>query len=470
MAPQEDWLGSLPRTALETPQVSTPEHREPGSRIAGLQKGLDMRFTVVVAALLSAIPIPARAQSSPADPMAVAIDRSTAEVLPQVVAWRRDFHQHPELGMQETRTAKVIADHLRALGMEVRTGVAGTGVVGVLRGGKPGKVVGLRADMDGLPVTEQVDVPFKSIEKAMWNGQEVGVMHACGHDNHMAILMGVATVLSRMRVDLPGTVKFIFQPAEEGPGGAEPMVKAGVLESPRVDAVFGLHVFPFTAGTIVYRSGPLMASADEFTIEITGRQTHGAVPWGGVDPIVIGAQIVTAFQSIVSRMVNIAQAPAVVTVGQFAAGNRSNIIPDTAELVGTVRAFDEAERTKIRQRITDIAKKYAEASGATAKVTFGLGYPVTTNNPALTARMVPTLERVAGPGKAIVGPLTGTAEDFSYFGQEVPGLFFFLGVTPPGQEASAAQNHSPLFFADESALPVGVRALASLAVDYLRGQ
>lgn len=274
MAPQEDWLGSLPRTALETPQVSTPEHREPGSRIAGLQKGLDMRFTVVVAALLSAIPIPARAQSSPADPMAVAIDRSTAEVLPQVVAWRRDFHQHPELGMQETRTAKVIADHLRALGMEVRTGVAGTGVVGVLRGGKPGKVVGLRADMDGLPVTEQVDVPFKSIEKAMWNGQEVGVMHACGHDNHMAILMGVATVLSRMRVDLPGTVKFIFQPAEEGPGGAEPMVKAGVLESPRVDAVFGLHVFPFTAGTIVYRSGPLMASADEFTIEIKIGRAH----------------------------------------------------------------------------------------------------------------------------------------------------------------------------------------------------
>ena len=414
--------------------------------------------------------MPALAQSSPTASLAAAVDRGAAEVLPQVVAWRRDFHQHPELGLQEVRTAKVIADHLRSLGLEVQTGVAGTGVVGLLKGGKPGKVVALRSDMDGLPVTEQVDLPFKSVQKAMWNGQEVGVMHACGHDNHMAILLGVATVLSRMKDDLPGSVKFIFQPAEEGPGGAEPMVKAGVLDNPKVDAVFGLHVFPYTAGTIVYRSGPLMASADEFTIAITGRQTHGAVPWGGVDPIVIGAQIVTALQSIVSRTVNIAQAPAVVTVGRFAAGNRSNIIPDTAELVGTVRAFDNDERVRIRERITAIATHYAEAAGATAKVTYGLGYPVTVNDPALTERMVPTLQRVAGPGKAIVGPLTGTSEDFSYFQQQVPGLFFFLGVTPPGQEATAAQNHSPLFFADESALPVGVRALASLTVDFLVGK
>jgi amidohydrolase len=354
--------------------------------------------------------------------------------------------------------------------MEVQTGVAGTGVVGILTGAKPGKVVALRSDMDGLPVTEQVDVPFKSTDKAMWNGQETGVMHACGHDNHLAMLMGAATVLARMRSELPGTVKFIFQPAEEGPGGAEPMVKAGVMRNPTVDAVFGVHVFPFTAGTIVYRPGPAMASADEFTIEITGRQTHGAVPWGGVDPIVVGAQIVTAFQSIVSRTVNIAQAPAVVTVGKFAAGNRSNIIPEKAELVGTVRAFDEGERVRIRERITAIATGYAAAAGATATVEFGLGYPVTRNDPALTARMVPTLERVAGPGRAVVGPLTGTAEDFSYFQQEAPGLFFFLGVSTPGQEAAAAQNHSPLFFADESALPVGVRALASLAVDFLRGQ
>jgi amidohydrolase len=424
-----------------------------------------MRTNAFLVACLAVLPVLSTAQ--PADSVVTAIDRTTAEILPQVVGWRRDFHQHPELGMQEARTSKIIAEHLRGLGMEVQTGVAGTGVVGILKGGRSGKVVGLRADMDGLPVTEQVDLPFKSTQKAMWNGQETGVMHACGHDNHMAILMGVATVLARMRAELPGTVKFIFQPAEEGPGGAEPMVKAGVLENPKVDAVFGLHVFPYPSGTIVYRSGPLMASADEFTIEITGRQTHGAVPWGGVDPIVIGAQLVSSMQSIVSRTVNIAQAPAVVTVGKFTAGNRSNIIPDKAELVGTVRAFDQAERAKIRQRLTDMATKYAEAAGATAKVTWGLGYPVTTNDPALTERMVPTLQRVAGPGKAIVGPLTGTAEDFSYFQQQVPGLFFFLGVTPSGQEATAAANHSPLFFADEAALPVGVRALANLTVDFL---
>ena len=420
---------------------------------------------IALIATLCLLPVTAAAQQP--DAVTTAIDRSTAEILPQVVAWRRDFHQHPELGMQEMRTSKIVADHLRSLGLKVQTGVAGTGVVGVLEGGKPGKVVALRADMDGLPVTEQVDVPFKSTQKAMWNGQETGVMHACGHDNHIAILMGVATVLSRMRAELPGTVKFLFQPAEEGPGGAEPMVKAGVLQNPKVDAVFGLHVFPYTAGTIVYRSGPLMASADEFTIEITGKQTHGAVPWGGVDPIVIGAQLVTSMQSIVSRTVNIAQAPAVVTVGKFTAGNRSNIIPDKAEIVGTARAFDNAERAKIRDRITAMATKYAEAAGATAKVTWGLGYPVTTNDPALTEKMAPTLQRVAGPGQAIVGPLTGTAEDFSYYQQEVPGLFFFLGVTPPGQEGTAAQNHSPLFFADEAALPVGMKVLANLAIDYL---
>jgi amidohydrolase len=416
---------------------------------------------LLAAAGLAAMPTMATAQDSV----------NVSDALQQrVVGWRRDLHQHPELSTLETRTAAKVADHLRALGLTPRTGIAGTGVTAILKGGKPGPRVALRADMDGLPVTEQVDLPFKSTQKAMWNGQETGVMHACGHDNHIAILMGVATVLSRMRADLPGTVKFIFQPAEEGPGGAEPMVKAGVLDNPKVDAVFGLHVFPYAAGTIVYRSGPLMASADEFTIEITGKQTHGAVPWGGVDPIVVGAQIVTSLQSIVSRTVNIAKAPAVVTVGKFSAGNRSNIIPDKAELVGTVRAFDNDERTKIRERLTAMATKYAEAAGATATVTWGLGYPVTTNDPALTEKMVPTLQRVAGPGKAIVGPLTGTAEDFSYFQQEVPGLFFFLGVTPPGNEATAAQNHSPLFFADESALPVGVRALASLTVDYLQGQ
>lgn len=405
-------------------------------------------------------------------PVAADAERKIEATLRQVVTWRRDFHQHPELGMQETRTSKIIADHLTSLGLQVTVGVPGapTAVVGLLKGGKPGPVVALRADMDGLPVTEQVDLPFKSTAKATWNGVDTGVMHACGHDNHMAILLGAATALAGVREQLPGSVKFIFQPAEEGPGGAEPMVKAGVLKNPDVSAVFGLHVFPFPAGSIVYRSGPLMASADEFTITIKGRQTHGAVPWGGVDPIVIGAQIVTAFQSIVARQVNIAEAPAVVTVGKFAGGNRSNIIPDSVELVGTIRAFDEGERTKIRQRVKDIATHYAEASGATAVVEFGLGYPVTRNDPTLTARMVPTLQRVAGEAQVKVGALTGTAEDFSYFGQDVPGLFFFLGVTPSSQDPTrAALNHSPLFFADESALPVGVRAMTHLTLDYLFG-
>lgn len=423
-------------------------------------------------ATLVTLTLPGAALAQTPGPVAADAERRIEAGLRQVVTWRRDFHQHPELGLQETRTSKIIADHLRSLGLEVQVGVPGapTAVVGVLKGGKPGRVVGLRADMDGLPVTEQVDLPFKSTAKAVWNGVETGVMHACGHDNHMAILLGAATALSGMKDQLPGTVKFIFQPAEEGPGGAEPMVKAGVLKNPNVDAVFGLHVFPFPAGQIVYRSGPLMASADEFTITITGRQTHGAVPWGGVDPIVIGAQIVTAFQSIVARQVNIAEAPAVVTVGKFAGGNRSNIIPDTVELVGTIRAFDEGERTKIRERVRAIATNYATASGATAKVEFGLGYPVTKNDPALTERMVPTLRRVAGDAQVKVGALTGTAEDFSYFQQDVPGLFFFLGVTPPSQDASkAALNHSPLFFADETALPVGVRALTHLTLDYLFG-
>ena len=426
----------------------------------------------VAGTVLVDLALSGRASAQTPGPVAADAERKIEATLRQVVTWRRDFHQHPELGMLETRTSKIIADHLTSLGLQVTVGVPGapTAVVGLLKGGKPGPVVALRADMDGLPVTEQVDLPFKSTAKATWNGVETGVMHACGHDNHMAILLGAATALAGVREQLPGSVKFIFQPAEEGPGGAEPMVKAGVLKNPDVSAVFGLHVFPFTAGSIVYRSGPLMASADEFTITIKGRQTHGAVPWGGVDPIVIGAQIVTAFQSIVARQVNIAEAPAVVTVGKFAGGNRSNIIPDTAELVGTIRAFDEGERTKIRQRVKDIATHYAEASGATAVVEFGLGYPVTRNDPALTDRMVPTLKRVAGEAQVKVGALTGTAEDFSYFGQDVPGLFFFLGVTPSSQDpAKAALNHSPLFFADESALPVGVRALTHLTLDYLFG-
>jgi amidohydrolase len=365
----------------------------------------------------------------------------------------------------------VIADELRKLGYEVTTGVAGTGVVGVLKGSRPGPVVALRSDMDALPVTEQVDLPFKSTAKADWNGQQVGVMHACGHDNHMAIQLGAATVLAKLRDRLPGTVKLIFQPAEEGPGGAEPMIKEGALDNPKVDAIFGLHVFPFPAGSISYRPGPLMASTDNFTIRVKGRQTHGAIPWGGVDPIVIGAQIVTALQTIISRSVNITEAPAVVTVGRFTAGNRSNIVPEEAELEGTVRAFDENVRKDIHNRIRLLAANIAEGSGATATVEFGLGYPVTRNDPALTERMAATLRRVAGESNVRLASLTGTAEDFSFFQQKVPGMFIFLGVTPRDQDhTKAPQNHSPLFFADESALPVGVRVMTNLALDYLHGK
>jgi amidohydrolase len=437
-----------------------------------------MRIALFLTLLLLAPPagnslsVYASQTASAVNPLAAEVDRLATEINPQVVAWRRDFHQHPELGNQETRTAKVIADELRKLGYDVTTGVApGTGVVAVLKGGRPGPVVALRADMDGLPVTEQVNVPFRSTAKADWNGQQVGVMHACGHDNHMAIQLGVATVLAKMRDRLPGTVKLIFQPAEEGPGGAEPMVKANVLENPKVDAIFGLHVFPFPAGSIVYRSGPLMASADSFTIRVRGRQTHGAVPWGGVDPIVTGSQIVLALQTIISRSVDITSAPAVVTVGRFTGGNRSNIIPDEVELEGTIRAFDEGVRKNIQDRVRSIATNLAESAGATATVEFGLGYPVTRNDPALTEKMAPTLRRVAGENNVSVGPLTGTAEDFSYFQQQVPGLFLFLGVTPRDQDhTKAPANHSPLFFADESALPVGVRVMANLVLDYMHSR
>jgi len=429
-------------------------------------------FMMATVLALCATPLDAQA---PSNPLTADVDRLAAEVNPQVVAWRRDFHKNPELGNRELRTSKVIADELRKLGYEVTTNVATTGVVGVLRGAKPGPVVALRSDMDALPVAEQVDLPFKSTAKAMWNGVETGVMHACGHDNHMAILLGTATALARMKDRLPGTVKLIFQPAEEGlppgeVGGAEQMLKENVFENPKVDAVFGLHVFAFPAGEVRYRPGAMMASQDNFIIRVKGRQTHGAIPWGGVDPIVIGSQIVMAIQTIISRNINITEAPAVVTVGRFTGGNRANIVPDQVELEGTIRAFDENVRKDIQARLRTLATNIAEGSGATAEVTIQSGYPVTRNDPALTERMVPTLRRVAGDANVRLASLTGTAEDFSYFEQRVPGMFVFLGVTPRDQDyTKAAQNHSPLFFADESALPVGVRVMTNLALDYLFG-
>ncbi len=432
---------------------------------------------MLLATLVSLAVEPGIAQTpTGSNPLAAEADRLATELNPQVVAWRRDFHKNPELGNREARTSKVIADELRKLGYDVRTNVATTGVIGVLKGGRPGPVVALRSDMDALPVTEQADLPFKSTAKAPWNGQDVGVMHACGHDLHMSILLGTATALARMKDRLPGTVKLIFQPAEEGAppgevGGAEQMLKENAFDNPKVDAVFGLHVFPFPTGTILYRSGPLMASQDNFIIRVNGRGTHGAVPWGGVDPIVISAQIVTAMQTIISRSVNITEAPAVVTVGRITGGNRANIIPDSVELEGTIRAFDENARKAIQARLKSLATSIAEGAGGTADVTITPGYPVTRNDPALTERMLPTLRRVAGEKDLWVAPMTGTAEDFSYFQQSAPGMFIFLGVTPRDQDyKKAAQNHSPLFFADEAALPVGVKVMTNLALDYLFGR
>lgn len=425
----------------------------------------NVRTLTLLAILAAVAPVGLQAQTSRVHEE---LDRLTTQVNSKVVAWRRDIHAHPELGMQETRTAALVASHLKSLGMEVRTGVGGTGVVGVLRGGRPGKVVALRADMDGLPVTEMVNVPFASKVRTTYRGQEVGVMHACGHDNHVAILMGAAEVLAGMRAQLAGTVVFLFQPAEEGPGGAEPMIRDGALDNPKVDAIFGLHVWPGPAGDIIYRSGPTLAASNTLHIKVRGRQTHGANPWGGVDPIVVGSQIVLGLQTIVSRQINITTAPAIVTVAVFEGGIRSNIIPDSVVMEGTIRTYDMEQRASIFERVVRTAQMIAAASGATAEVTIDSGYPVTRNDPALTERMLPTLRRAVGSNSVSVGPLITGAEDFSYFQLRVPGVFVMLGVTPRDQDyRKAAANHSPYFFADESALPVGVRTMSSLAVDYL---
>ena len=415
---------------------------------------------------------PARAQDGGA--LAAEIDRLAERVMPRVVEWRRDVHQNPELGNREFRTSELVAEHLRSLGMEVTTGVAHTGVVAVLRGGRPGRVVALRADMDALPVSEQVDLPFASRVTTEYNGQQVGVMHACGHDNHVAIMMGVAEVLAGMRDRLPGTVKFIFQPAEEGApsgeeGGADLMLEEGAFGDPVPEVVFGLHVFSnLPVGHIGYVSGGAMAAADGLRITVHGKQTHAAMPWNGVDPIVTASQIVLGLQTIVSRQAPITVAPAVVTLGVMNGGVRSNIIPDSVTMAGTIRTLDEGMRMDIHERVKRTVENIAAASGARADVRVGLGLPVTVNNPALTSWAVPTLERVAGANKAYPTQPSLGAEDFSYYAQEVPGLFLFLGVTPEGQDpATAPANHSPLFFADEGALPVGVRALASLAVEYM---
>ena len=401
------------------------------------------------------------------------IDKLASEVEADVIAWRRDFHQHPELSNREFRTAEKIAAFLTSLKLDVQTGVAHTGIVGLLRGREEGTVVALRADMDALPVTEALDLPFASKVKAEYNGQEVGVMHACGHDAHMAMLRGAVHVLASLRDRLPGSVKFVFQPAEEGTpegeeGGAELMIRQGVLENPRPDVLFGLHVFPMTTGTIGYCAGPAMASTDGLRIVVRGRQTHGAMPWGGVDPIVVASQIVLGLQTIVSRQLDITQAPAVISIGSIHGGVRSNIIPESVEMIGTIRSLNPQMREDIHRRIKHTAERIAESGGAQAEVTIDLGYPVVVNDPELTQRMIPTLQRVAGQENVVPGSPKTVAEDVAYYLQQIPGLFFFLGITPQGSDpAKAAMNHSPYFFVDESALILGVRALSYLAVDYM---
>lgn len=393
-------------------------------------------------------------------------------VMPQVVEWRRDFHQHPELGNREFRTSGIVAEYLQYLGMEVRTEIAHTGVIGILRGGRPGPVVALRADMDALPVVEQVQLPFASIERTLYNGQDVGVMHACGHDNHVAILMGVASVMAQMQSELPGTVMFIFQPAEEGApegeeGGADLMLKEGAFADPRPNAVFGLHVSPIPVGAIALRKQGMMASSDEFKITVHGQQTHGAQPWAGIDPIVVAAQIVLGLQTIPSRQLDVTLTPSIVTVGAINGGVRNNIIPESVEMIGTIRTFDAETRDEIHERVRRTATQIAASAGATADVSIDIGYPVTANDPELTDKMMPTLRRVVGPGLVESPRVTG-AEDFSYFAEEVPGMFFFLGVAPDNPEL-VFPNHSPSFFADERALPIGVQTMTALALDFLNG-
>jgi len=410
-----------------------------------------------------------------ANSLTARIDAAAQSIEARVIAWRRDFHEHPELGNREFRTAAVVAEHLRRLGLdEVRTGVAHTGVVGVLVGARPGPVVALRADMDALPVKEEVDLPFASKATATWNGETVGVMHACGHDTHTAILMGVAEVLAGLRADLRGSVTFIFQPAEELPpegedGGAKMMIEEGALANPKPQAIFGLHVTSrLPLGVIGYRPGPTMASADNLSITVHGRQTHGAMPWLGVDPIVTAAQLVLGLQTVVSRQVDLTREPAVVTIGTIRGGVRENIIPDSVEMRGTIRTFDEDMRDDIHERVTYLAEAISRGSRAGCTVCIRKNYPVTVNHPRLTQAMLPTLCRTAGAERVVLVPKITGSEDFSFFQQLVPGLFFFVGVTPPGTDpATAAPNHSPRFQVDERSLLLGVRALAQLACDFL---
>lgn len=401
------------------------------------------------------------------------LNTSINNIEPQLIEWRRHLHANPELSNREFETAKYIEKHLRELGMEVQTGIAHTGVVGILKGDKPGPVLALRADTDALPVTEQVDVPFASKVTTEYRGEKVGVMHACGHDAHVAILMAAAEVFAHNKAELAGTLMFIFQPAEEGvpqdeEGGAQLMLKEGLFDELKPEAVFGLHVWAgLPTGDIAYRPGPMMAAVDELGIKVKGRQTHGSRPWGGIDPIVVSAQIINSVQTIISRRTDITQAPAVVSFGAIKGGIRNNIIPDEVEMIGTIRNFNMDTRDNIHQQLEQIATHVAHANGAEVEFNIYPGYPVTVNDRKLSAKMNSSLEAVFGADNVLDSGLITGAEDFSYLAQEVPGLFFFLGISPPDSDyQNAPSNHSPLFYIDEDALLNGVRAFVQLVQDY----
>lgn len=415
-------------------------------------------------------------QQANAQTLRATITTAADKIEAKVIAWRRDFHENPELSNRENRTSEIVAKHLKSLGMQVTTGVAKTGVVGLLVGGKPGPVIALRADMDGLPVLENTGLPFASKVKSTYNGNEVPVMHACGHDAHVAILMGVAEILTGMKKDLKGTVKFIFQPAEEGApkgeeGGAELMVKEGVLENPKVEAIFGLHLnAQLEVGKINYRPGGMYAGVGDMRIVVKGKSAHGAYPWLAVDPIVVSAQIINSLQTIISRNVKLTENAAVVTIGAIHGGNRSNIIPEEVEMLGTVRTLSEEDEIMVFARIKTIVEKTAEANGATAtlELPYSAHYPVTANDEKLTAMMLPSLQKSAGDSNVILAPAVTGAEDFSFFAQKVPGLYFFLGGLPKGKDPkTSGPHHTPTFFLDESGFKTGINALSNLVLDYM---
>ena len=401
------------------------------------------------------------------------IDKQADAVEPKVIAWRRDLHQNPELSNREFKTAEKIAAHLRSLGLEVRTGVAKTGVVGILRTGKPGPVVGLRADMDALPVVERVDIPFASKVKGEYRGGEVGVMHACGHDTHVAMLMGAATVLTSIKNTLSGTVVFIFQPAEEGPppgeeGGAKLMVAEGLLKDLKINVIFGQHISAMTeVGQVTFKPGGQLAAADRFVIKIKGKQTHGSQPWAGVDPITVGAQVVMGIQTIVSRQMELTREAAVISVGRISGGVRNNIIPEELELEGTIRTLDVDMQADLHDRLRRTATNIAEASGAIAEVEIIKHVPITFNNPELVTKMGPTIKRVCGEDNVSISRAATASEDFAFFANEIPCFFFSLGGMTKGKDPkTVGPHHTPDFFVDESGLKLGVRVLSNLVLDY----